>query len=117
MFSGSQEEADKMAASFKERRDVIVKLLNDIEGIRCHPPGGAFYVFPNVTKASKKLGLTDAEELRKLLLDNGVAVLADIHFGPKNPGQTEEYIRLSYATSRENIIEGCKRIKNVVEGD
>ena len=116
-FSGSQEEADKMAASFKERRDVIVKLLNSIEGIRCHPPGGAFYVFPNVTKACKKLGLTDAEELRKLLLDNGVAVLADIHFGPKNPGQTEEYIRLSYATSKENIIEGCKRIKKVVEGD
>jgi len=113
---GSQEESEKMAASFKKRRDLIVKLLNDIEGINCLTPGGAFYVWPNVTKAREKVEAKSAEEFRKKLLDKGVAVLADIHFGNKNPGQTQEYIRFSYATSKEDIIEGIKRLRKFVEG-
>lgn len=114
-LNGSQEESQKMAASFKERRNLIVKLLNDIEGIKCLSPGGAFYVWPNVTEACKKVNAKDAEEFRAKLLDKGVAVLADIHFGSKNPGQTEEYIRLSYATSKEGIKEGVLKIKEFVE--
>jgi len=47
-------------------------------------------------------------------LENGVAVLADIHFGARNPGETEQYIRLSYATSKDNIIEGLRRMKEVI---
>ena len=79
-LNGPQTESEKMAKSFKERRDLIVKLLNDIEGITCLTPGGAFYVWPNVTKACKKVGAKNAEEFRKMLLDRGVAILADIHF-------------------------------------
>lgn len=113
---GSQQEAEKMVKSFTERRDVIVKLLNDIDGIHCHSPGGAFYVFPNVTEACKKMGIKNSEVFRKKLLDEtGVAVLSDIHFGKKNPGQTQEYIRLSYATSKEKIKEGLGRLKEFVE--
>jgi aspartate/methionine/tyrosine aminotransferase len=115
-LNGSQEESQKMAASFKERRDLTVKLLNDIEGVNCLKPGGAFYVWPNVTKACEKKGARSAEEFRKMLLDNGVACLADTHFGGKNPGQTQEYIRFSYATSKEDIIEGMKRVKEFIEG-
>ncbi|MBI2547836.1 aminotransferase class I/II-fold pyridoxal phosphate-dependent enzyme [Candidatus Woesearchaeota archaeon] len=115
-FSGPQEESDAMMKSFKERRNLMVKVLNMIPGVHCHMPGGAFYAFPNVTKACYSLGLPNAEAFRTLLLENGVAVLADIHFGPKNPGQKQEYIRLSYATAPEKIIEGCQRIKAVVEG-
>jgi len=115
-FEGPQDECEKMVQSFKERRELIVKLLNGIDGFSCLSPGGAFYAFPNVTKACKKLRLRDSEELRKLLLEHDVAVLADIHFGHKNPGDDNQYLRLSYATSKENIIEGCKRIKDVVEG-
>ncbi|MDD5163961.1 MAG: aminotransferase class I/II-fold pyridoxal phosphate-dependent enzyme, partial [Candidatus ainarchaeum sp.] len=114
-LNGSQEESIKMAKSFRERRDLIVKLLNGIDGFKCHSPGGAFYVWPNVTEACKKIGAKNSEEFRKILLDKGVAVLADIHFGGKNPGQKQEYIRLSYATSKEGIIEGVKRIKEFVE--
>ena len=58
--------------------------------------------------------LKDSDELRKLLLKNGVAVLADIHFGRRNPGDPEQHIRLSYATSKENIIEGIRRMKAVM---
>lgn len=114
-FEGPQDAPEKMKKVFKERRDLIVKLLNGIKGVSCLTPGGAFYVFPNVTIALKNLGLKTPEELRKLLLENGVAVLADTHFGRKNPDEKQQYIRLSYATSTENIIEGCKRIKEVVE--
>ena len=114
-LNGPQDEAEKMAESFRKRRDLIVKLLNNIDGIKCLSPGGAFYVWPNVTQACKKVGANSAEEFRKMLLDKGVACLADIHFGRKNPGQTQEYIRFSYATAREEIIEGMKRVKDFVE--
>jgi aspartate/methionine/tyrosine aminotransferase len=115
-LDGPQGESEKMAASFKERRDLIVRLLNEIDGVRCLMPGGAFYAFPNVTAAVKKLRLKDSDELRKLLLESGVAVLSDIHFGRRNPGDPEQHIRLSYATSKENIIEGLRRMKAVIGG-
>jgi aspartate/methionine/tyrosine aminotransferase len=113
-FDGPQDEPKKMVASFKERRDLIVDLLNEIDGVSCLVPGGAFYVFPNVTQTVKKLKLRDSEELRKRLLKHGVAVLADIHFGKRNPGDSEQHIRLSYATSKENIIEGVRRMKELI---
>ncbi|MCX8174802.1 MAG: pyridoxal phosphate-dependent aminotransferase [Candidatus Micrarchaeota archaeon] len=115
-LDGPQDETKKMIASFRERRDLIVKLLNDIKGVRCLTPGGAFYVFPNVTEALYNLGLESSEQLRKLLLKNGVAVLSDIHFGRKNPEETQQYLRLSYATSKENIVEGLRRMKKAIEG-
>ncbi|RLE46570.1 pyridoxal phosphate-dependent aminotransferase, partial [Candidatus Woesearchaeota archaeon] len=92
-----QEETREMYKAFKSRRDLIVNKLNEIEGISCVNPGGAFYVWPNVTELCKKTGCKDSEDLRKrLLYEAGVAVLADIHFGPKVPGEGE-HIRFSYA--------------------
>ena len=114
-LNGPQDETKRMAKSFKERRDLIVSLLNDIKGIRCLNPGGAFYVWPNVTGACKKVGAESAEKLRQMLLDKGVACLADIHFGAKNKGQTQEYLRFSYATSKNDIVEGMRRLKQSVE--
>lgn len=115
-LQGSQDKAKEMYKRFKERRDLIVKLLNDIDGIKCLTPGGAFYVYPNVTEACKNLGLKTAEDLRKKLLGEGVAVLADIHFGNKDPNEKNEYLRLSYATSKENIKEGIEIMKKKIEG-
>jgi len=114
-LNGPQGASQLMTESFKERRDLIVSGLNEIEGVSCLNPGGAFYAWPNVTEACKKVGAKDSEAFRKMLLNNGVAVLADIHFGPKNPGQEQEYIRFSYATSQEEIVEGLKRMKEFVE--
>ncbi len=115
-LEGPQDDTYRMVEEFKARRDIIVEGLNDIKGFRCLSPKGAFYVFPNVTQACRNLGLSDSKELQLLLLHEGnVAVLPRTSFGVKNTGEKEEYIRLSYATSRENIVEGLKRIKKVIE--
>jgi aspartate aminotransferase len=115
-LEGSQKPSEAMVKEFKERRDLIVKGLNEIEGVRCLIPKGAFYVFPNVTQACKNLGFTNAEELQHHLLHEvGVAVLARSCFGMGNEGETEQYIRLSYANSKENIVEGLKRMKEAIE--
>ena len=115
-LTGPQDAVNEMVKEFKERRDLIVDLLNDIRGFKCLKPKGAFYVFPNVTRACKNLGFKDTEQLQDYLLYKGnVAVLARTSFGNKNTGETEEYLRLSYATSKENIKEGLRRIKQAVE--
>lgn len=101
----------RMGAEFKRRRDLIVELLNAAPGVRCLKPGGAFYVFPNVTEACRRKGFTSAKQLQDhLLYEAGVGVLARDAFGTINAGETELYIRLSYATSEELIIEGTERI-------
>lgn len=115
-LTGPQNEVAAIVQELKERRDLIVDGLNQIPGIRCQSPKGAFYVYPNVTQVVKDLGLTTSKELQqKLLLEGNVAVLPHTAFGTRNEGETEEYIRLSFATSKENIIEGLNRIRNVVE--
>jgi len=115
-LEGPQEESEKMIKEFQSRRDIIVEALNEIKGITCKKPGGAFYVFPNVTEACRKLKLKDSKEFQRYLLyEAGVAVLARTCFGQKNQEENQEYIRLSYATSRENIREGVRRIKEAVE--
>jgi len=93
-----------------------VDLLDDVEGVYCARPRGAFYAFPNVTEACRRLGLPDADHLaHELLHEAGVAVMPRSCFGSRNEGETDEYIRLSFATSLENIREGVARIKRLVE--
>ncbi len=114
-YRGPQEGVDKMVSEFKGRRDLIVKLLNEIKGFKCLVPRGSFYVFPNVTEACKNLGLKDSQELQQFILHKAdVAVLPRTAFGIKNEGENEEYIRFSYATSRENIVKGLGRIKKLI---
>jgi aspartate/methionine/tyrosine aminotransferase len=109
-LTGPQDEADRMKASFHRRRDLIVRLLNEVPGFSCASPGGAFYAWPNVTEACARVGAKDSEELRKRLLhEAGVAVLADIHFGPRVQGDGQ-HIRFSYAASEAAIEEGVRRI-------
>jgi aspartate/methionine/tyrosine aminotransferase len=111
-LTGPQESMKRMMSSFTKRRDLIVKGLNGIEGIQCMAPGGAFYVWPNVTEACRRVDTKDSESFRKRLLhDAGVAVLSDIHFGQKIEGEGE-HIRFSYATSEANIREGIRRIRD-----
>jgi aspartate/methionine/tyrosine aminotransferase len=115
-YTGPQEETARMVEKFRNRRDLIVEGLNNIKGVKCLKPKGAFYVFPNVTEACRNLGFKDSKALQNHLLYNaGVAVLARTCFGSKNQGEDQEYIRLSYATSEANIKEGLKRIKDALE--
>ncbi len=99
------------AALFHERRDRIVALLNEVSGIRCPVPQGAFYVYPSVagllgkrTPAGRKLE-SDLDVVMFLLDEAGVAGLDGAAYG------LSPYLRLSFATSMENIEEGCRRIR------
>ncbi len=112
--NGPQEAAEHMRASFLERRDLIVKLLNQVAGVSCLVPGGAFYVWPNVTEACRMIGAADSEEFRKRLLNEaGVAVLADIHFGTRVPGEGQ-HVRFSYAASKAAIEKGVARMADFI---
>jgi aspartate aminotransferase len=113
-INGPQQAAQEMKASFLQRRDLIVGLLNDVPGVKCQVPGGAFYVWPNVTEACRMIGAADSEEFRKRLLNEaGVALLADIHFGTRVPGEGQ-HVRFSYAASREAIEKGVARMAEFI---
>ena len=113
-INGPQEPAEAMKESFLSRRNLIVKLLNEVPGVKCREPGGAFYVWPNVTEACRRIGAADSEEFRKRLLNEaGVAVLADIHFGSRVPGEGQ-HVRFSYAASKQQIEAGVQRLADFV---
>ena len=113
-LEGDQTGAQMMRDKFLERRDLIVGLLNDVPGVTCQTPGGAFYAWPNITEACEMIRAADSEEFRKrLLLETGVAVLADIHFGKRVPGDGQ-HLRFSYAASNESIVEGVARMSRFI---
>ena len=106
-LNGPQDAVDAMVEEFRARRDLVVDGLNAIPGVRCLRPAGAFYVFPEVSGT----GLTGVELADRLLNEAGVSVLAGTAFG----GVGVNHIRLSYATSRENISEALRRMRTVIE--
>jgi len=113
-ITGPQEAAAAMRQSFLERRDLIVRLLSEVPGVTCRLPGGAFYVWPNVTEACRRIGAADSEEFRtRLLHEAGVAVLADIHFGSRVPGEGQ-HLRFSYAASKQQIEQGVARMAEFI---
>lgn len=115
-LTGPQDFVISMVAEFKARRDLIVAGLNSLPGFSCKSPGGAFYAFPNVTEACRMLGMSDSKALQQHLLHTaGVAVLPRTSFGRKNDRETQEYLRFSYATSREVIAEGLLRMREALE--
>ncbi|HYS28438.1 MAG TPA: pyridoxal phosphate-dependent aminotransferase [Candidatus Limnocylindria bacterium] len=103
----SDRAVEAMVAEFKRRRDVVVDRLNAIPGVRCHKPLGAFYVFPNITGT----GQNERELADRMLYEGGVAVLPGTSFGEMGKG----FIRLSYANSVEQIEEGVRRMRGVLE--
>ena len=105
--TGDQSCVENMRLVFKRRAKLITEILNDIKGINCQLPGGAFYAFPNIAG----LGLSSDEIQSKLLEDYGVAGLAGTAFGISGEG----YIRLSSANSDELIIKACDMIKQFVD--
>jgi aspartate/methionine/tyrosine aminotransferase len=102
-LTGPMDAVDEMVSEFRRRRDVIVEGLNAIEGVGCAEPGGAFYVFPNVSS----VGLPAAEVAAFLLDRAGVACLGGTAFGANGEG----YLRLSYASSVENLRDALEAIE------
>ncbi|MDP7412034.1 MAG: pyridoxal phosphate-dependent aminotransferase [SAR202 cluster bacterium] len=105
-LSGPQERSYSMVEEFKKRRDIIVAGLNDIPGIRCPLPLGAFYVFPSIEETE----ITSQVFAESLLSEAGVASLAGESFGRFGNG----YIRFSFANSVENLEIALERIRNFV---
>ena len=110
-LNGTQEFIKERSDSFKERRDFVVDSLNNIKGINCLKPEGAFYVFPSCKKLlGKKTKLkTDKDFVEKLLEQSEVAVVQGSAFG------LDGYFRISYATSMENLKKAMSRIKSFCE--
>ncbi|MGB2940056.1 MAG: pyridoxal phosphate-dependent aminotransferase [Candidatus Dormiibacterota bacterium] len=104
----SDASVNRMLDEYRSRRDAVVDALNGIPGIHCHRPGGAFYVFPNVTGT----GLGERELADGLLGEAGVATLAGTAFGAMGKG----FLRLSYAKDIPYLLEGVERIKEYVAG-
>jgi len=105
---GPWEPVEQMVEEFRRRRDVIVAGLNDIPGISCVQPQGAFYVFPNITGT----GLPSAGLAGRLLSDAGVAALAGTAFGTYGEG----FLRFSYANSVENIEAALEAVRANLAG-
>ena len=109
-LNGTQDFIIERSKAFQERRDFVVKSLNEIKGLNCLNPDGAFYVFPNCSKLLNKkdkkgkLLKTDSDFVESLLENNGVAVVQGSAFG------LEGYFRISYATSMQNLKNALKKI-------
>jgi aspartate/methionine/tyrosine aminotransferase len=105
---GPQDAVDEMVAEFRARRDIVLEGLSRIPGISCHRPSGAFYVFPDVSGT----GLDGATFAERLLLEAGVCLLPGTAFG----AHATDHVRISYATSREQLAEAIGRIGRFVAG-
>lgn len=108
-LQGPQDETYEFRDQFKARRDVFVTGLNDIPGIRCPMPNGAFYAFPNI----EGTGMTSRLFADGLLQDYGVAALAGESFGKYGNG----CVRFSFANSTENLNRALQRIAEFVEAN
>ena len=101
------DDVEAMRKEYQRRKDYVVKALNEIDGISCNNPQGAFYIFMNI----KKLGKSSMEMAEYLLETAKVAMVPGSAFGSEGEG----YIRLSYACSYDELVEACARIKDAVE--
>ena len=110
-ITGPQDEVRKMLAEYRKRRDLLVKLVNEVPGMKCHSPKGAFYLMVNVRELLDKLGTTAAELCDRIMREANVLILPGTVFGHFG----EDYVRFSYVSTEENIVEGMTRIKKFVE--
>jgi aspartate/methionine/tyrosine aminotransferase len=106
-LTGPQSQVEEMTGVYQRRRDFLVTGLNELPGVSCQKPQGAFYVFPNV----KRLGKTSTELANLLLEQAGVALLPGSSFGKYGEG----YLRLSYANSMENIESALHRMQTALD--
>ena len=110
---GDQSCVEEMKASFLQRRDLIVRLLNDLPGVKCAIPNGAFYVFPDFSSYLNRKGngklLKDTFDISEYILDSVQVVTV-----PGDGFGSSEHIRFSYATNRKIIQEGMDRVKKAL---
>jgi aspartate/methionine/tyrosine aminotransferase len=106
-LTGPQDSVDEMITEFRRRRDLVVAGLNDMPGVRCSTPDGAFYAFPNI----QGTGMASKEAADYFLYQAGVALLSGTAFGANGEG----YLRLSYANSYENLERALEKMTTVLK--
>ncbi|MDP7195887.1 MAG: aminotransferase class I/II-fold pyridoxal phosphate-dependent enzyme, partial [SAR202 cluster bacterium] len=106
-LEGSREFTINMMEKFKIRRDIIVNGLNSIEGVTCRTPLGAFYAFPNISGT----GLSSSDFADIALNEYGVALLSGTAFGEYG----DDYIRISFANSEENLLKAIDRLNDMIK--
>ena len=109
--AGPQKEIKAMIKEYKKRRDLLLKLVNGVDGFSCHTPEGAFYLMVNVSKILKKLNITAEELCDRIMKEANVLILPGTVFGHYG----ENFVRFSYVSSLDNIKQGMKQIKIFVE--
>ncbi|HJW76941.1 MAG TPA: aminotransferase class I/II-fold pyridoxal phosphate-dependent enzyme [Thermoleophilia bacterium] len=116
-LTGDQSALPRMIATFRERRDAGLRILNGSPGVHCLTPTTTFYLYPNVTEAVKSTGCADHESFRRLVLQNtGVSFSTRPHFGRPLEGETARYLRISYSgIDTEEIEEGLGKLKAFLE--
>ena len=116
-LSGDQTEVRKILEILKKRRDLAVDVLNSIEGIHCFRPNATFYLYPDVTGAMQKKGLTVYDDFRRAVLhETGVSVCTRLHFGRALAGEKKYYLRLAYSgIEGAEITEGLGKLKAFIE--
>jgi aspartate/methionine/tyrosine aminotransferase len=110
-LTGPQKEIKNMLKAYKKRRDLIVKLVNKISGMKCHSPKGAFYLMVNVRDLLNKMNTSTEELCDRIMKEANVLILPGSVFGHFG----EDFVRFSYVSTEKNIIEGLTRIKKFVD--
>ena len=114
---GDQSGVKQILTTLIQRRDRTVEMLSAIKGVHCTTPNAAFYLFPNVTEAMKRKGITEYNEFRtQALQETGVSFCTRLHFGRPLPNEKCRYLRFAYSgIELDQIEEGLAKFKTFVE--
>jgi aspartate aminotransferase len=110
-ITGPQDQVEYMLTEYKKRRDLMVELVNDIPGMSCHSPKGAFYLMVNVRELLDKFDINSAELCERIMKEAHVLILPGTVFGHFG----EDLVRFSYVSTEEDIKDGLGKIKKYIE--
>lgn len=118
-LNAPKSETQEILDRLQGRRDILVKILNGIEGVEAHMPEAGFYVFPKITNLLQKIGFNDVEEFRKVVLkETGVSFCGRHHFGRPLETETDSYIRLAFSgIGKDDLQEGMNLFRNWIDSN
>ena len=118
-LNAPKSETQEILNRLQDRRDILVKILNGIEGVEAHMPEAGFYVFPKITNLLQKIGFNGVEEFRKVVLkETGVSFCGRHHFGRPLETETDSYIRLAFSgIGKDDLQEGMNLFRNWIDSN
>jgi len=118
-LNAPKEETQAIIDELKGRRDILVRILNEIDGVEAHMPEAGFYVFPKITGLMQRMGFDDVEEFRKTALnETGVSFCCRHHFGRPLDSETDSYIRMAFSgISKDDLQEGMNLFRNWIDSN